>query len=127
MTLLKTEFPKRLEESVTEVIDTLRTCNDFELTATEWNRKILISIFKKASRDIQSVDTNFPMEKLPFLKDYFALKSREAEEAKEVEKEESEGESGFSEGFSTAHGTSPDSPSTVRAPEVSSTAPTLEP
>lgn len=42
--ILKTELPKRLEESVAEAID-------------------------KVSRDIQKVDANFPLDQLPFSKD----------------------------------------------------------
>lgn len=56
------------------------------------------SIFKKASKDIQKVDAKFPFDRLDFLKDYLALKVREAEEPKKAEEEESEDESASSEG-----------------------------
>lgn len=87
-----------MEESATEAIETFCTSNEFELADAEWNRKVLISIFKKASNDIQKVDANFPLDKMDFLKSYLALKAREAEEANESEEEDSENESASSQG-----------------------------
>lgn len=121
--LLRTKLPKRLEESATWAINTFRTSEEFRLAAEEWNRKVLILIFKKASRDVQCVDTNFLLDQFPFSKDYLALKDREAEEVKVTEEEESEGEIDSYRGSASAHGTPPTSPSK----EASSTAPAPEP
>lgn len=87
---------------------------------------MLICIFKKASKDIHSVDPSFPLDKLDLLKDYLALKAKEAKEAEEA-KEASESESSFLVGYVSAHETPPTSPSQMPANKASFTAPASGP
>lgn len=81
MSLLKNEVPKRPEESVTEAIENFGGSKEFELDAAVWGHSILARVFKSIHGYIED-RRQFPLDQLPSMQDYLAMKAREAEAAK---------------------------------------------
>lgn len=75
-TLLKVEIPKRLEESAQDAVERTRWSED--LKSPLRSRTCPLSPrFKGVYRNILKVDTQFPLDNMPSMKDFAAFQVRE--------------------------------------------------